>query len=267
MPLPVLDQRMSAAELDAEPFLLGWKSEYYNGVRRLRLSGIAVVRFRLALTPVAPPSRVTRRPSPDDAADLVALFLDSFAESVDYAGWSPVDRLNAAQRSIESFFANDTSRRDQSAVGLDEGQIVAAALIRDDPEGSKLRPLFVRADRQRQGWGQAVFAAARNALHAAGVERLLSECHLANTASMAWHLHQGFVEQPDPWIAQCRAQYHHLEGERLARQGDHEQAKLHAELATIYFRLGHELEELRYERFRQAQAATDAGENAGLSGE
>jgi len=171
--------------------------------------------------------------SPDDSAELVAAFLDSFRFAPEYADYPMRGFRAKAADFVKGFFGDVRGVwSPASTVLVRGGQIAAAALVKDRaPKPPLLDCLFVRPAYFRQGLATAVAARAVNELAAAGFTTLRSFAMLANEASIAWHTAFGFRELPDLFVAQARCFSAMYERKRLAEIGrlaDNDRARLTA---------------------------------------
>jgi RimJ/RimL family protein N-acetyltransferase len=203
------------------PVRPGWKREYYGGMARVRPSWTQVT-FELGLAPrPVPRVRGLRPVAPDDAAELVAAFLDAFRFAPEYAAYPMRGFRAKAAEFVKGFFGDVRGAwSPASAIVVRGGQIAAAALIKDRPPKPPLLDcLFVRPKWFRQGLATAVAARAVNELAAGGFLTLRSFAMLANEASIAWHIAFGFRELPDLFVAQARCHSALYERERLEAIG------------------------------------------------
>jgi L-amino acid N-acyltransferase YncA len=90
-------------------------------------------------------------------------------------------------------------------VAHDGQSLVAAILVRQIEPGPMVEPIMVDPAHQRRGLGSALLAATIDSMQSSEVNVLVSRCHLGNTASVAWHLRNGFSELPSYFTATHRA--------------------------------------------------------------
>jgi RimJ/RimL family protein N-acetyltransferase len=215
------------------PVRPGWKREYFGGMARVRPSW---TRVTFELSPAPRPALRVRGLRPlraDDAAELLPAFLDSFRVAPEYAEYPmKVFRKKAAEY-MTGFFADVRGAwSPASAVVAPEGQIVAAALVKErPPQPPLLDCLLVRPPYFRQGLATAVATRAVNVLADCGFATLRSTAMLANEASLAWHAAFGFRELPDYFVAQARcfcAAHERQRLEKIGRLTDAERERLTA---------------------------------------
>jgi GNAT superfamily N-acetyltransferase len=238
MPLerPVLP--MSIDQFHAMEHRLGWKHEYWDGAAQLSSQPTAVASLRLELpakTPTVPrlsQGYTLRTVTIADARELVELFVNAFDTAVEYAGWPQEDCVRDAHRSVDSFFDLPTEKKQRRAKGLldhsfvahDGRSLVAAILVRQIEPGPIVEPVMVELAHQRRGLGSALLAATVTSLQNAGASVLVSRVHLGNSASLDWHLRNGFRELPNYFTAGHRAMHFHWLVEHFESRQQPEQA-------------------------------------------
>ncbi len=203
------------------PFRPGWKREYYGGMARVRPSWVQVT-FELDLARrTVPRTRGLRPARPDDAAEFVAAFVDSFRFAPEYADYPMRGFRAKAAEYVKGFFGDVRGAwSPASTVVVRGGHVAAAALVKDRSSRPPLLDcVFVRPKYFRQGLATAVGASAVNKLVAAGFATLCSSAMLANEASIAWHTAFGFRELSDLFVAQARCYSAVYERERLEEIG------------------------------------------------
>ncbi|MFM9961110.1 MAG: N-acetyltransferase family protein [Planctomycetaceae bacterium] len=216
-PRPVLP--MSIDEFEHMEHRLGWKHEYWDGAAQLSTQQTAVASFQRSIDTV-PLTRMPLRDDEqlrliqaDDESALVELFVLTFDEAVEYAGWPDHIYRRDARDSLASFFGKTTEQRyygselgrpDASFVITSGEQPLAAVLVRTIRRGPILQPIMVHPAHQRRGLGTGLLSAALEALNAANETTLFSRCQLGNAASLAWHEKHGFEEIPNYFAATHR---------------------------------------------------------------
>ncbi len=202
---------MSWEEFERSPARFGWKHEYWDGCAHLTpmethvCASVKVehrefqIRQRFASRPV----------TADDAEALIACFVETFEDGVEFCDWRPEDILRQARRKITGYFvgrqgaASDVSR----CALTDNGEVIAAALIAEHTDAAVLDLLMVRPRFRRQGLAQASAGHAMNELYARGIRTLRSMYAICNEQSTAWHEGFGFRELPDLGLANLRRSY------------------------------------------------------------
>jgi GNAT superfamily N-acetyltransferase len=186
---------MSFEEFQALPRILGWKYEYLQGCGYIEPRGCPVgAVLRLAEEIEAHPE-VQAIESFDE---LEGLFVEAFANSVDYAGFSLDMMKERARKTLKVHRAGKRGEpRAESRVFLREGSPVGAALLVQKAHGPHLDILMVRPDQQRQGVAKALIENVGGSLLKSGERSLTSAYHLSNIPSRGWHRRMGFEEIPD----------------------------------------------------------------------
>lgn len=220
--MKIFRRRMTFDQYKCLPHRLGWKHEYYGGRAVLTPSHVAIASYRLDLgrrPPIRPEVRAARR---SDRRALLRLFVDSFREVAEYAGYPRASYLNSARKAINGWYAEAPGNPWRKAASVAEvgGVIIAAALVWPDRSLPLLQPLFVHPTYQRQGWGTAVVDRLVGVLTDLGAATLTSKCHLGNRWSLAWHAKYGFREIPDLYVANARYQHYAWELDRYQRMAD-----------------------------------------------
>jgi len=214
---------MSIGEFEHMEHRLGWKHEYWDGAARLSTQETAVVAFQRPVGAPGesrPPLRAGEQLRPvraEDEPGLAELFILTFDDAVEFAGWPDDVYRQDARDSIASFFGKPTERRHRArAPGRLEAsflvasgeQLLAAVLVRSIRRVPLIEPIMVHPAHQRRGLATALLAAALDALNASGAETVYSRCHLGNAASLVWHEKNGFQEIPNYFAATHR--WHHF---------------------------------------------------------
>lgn len=241
-----LHKKMTWEEFEDFPRRIGWKHEYYDGSIHLSPSKTAIASLRLTTSPLSMPISPGLRPVlREDEPALVALFEHCFRNAVEYAGWPARAFHEESRENVHDFF-EETDRAYPGASLLleDEGQLIAAGLIRQIRRGPILQPIFVASNRQRQGIGSGMLRTVVHRLHELGETALFSRCHLGNPSSMAWHLKNGFQELPSLFVAQHRAYFYSAEAERFARSGDPAQSDEASRLANAWWKEAQRLQSM-----------------------
>ena len=216
---------MTWEEFERMPWRFGWKHEYWGGCAHVT-PRVSHVHVRVKVEPRAwsgVPSHVALRPVAEaDAGELIACFVETFADGVEFCDW-PTEQFNAhARRNITGYFAGErgvphkvsrlvVSHEAKSAAAqtplAGANKIIAAALFTEKPDAPVLDLLMVRPGFRRQGLARALATAAMNDLHARGFETLRSAYVVANEESAAWHQSFGFIEEPDLHLARLRREF------------------------------------------------------------
>ncbi len=230
-PLPVLP--MTIEEFEHMPHRLGWKHEYWDGAAQLSTQETAIASFQRPVTPLTAPIPLAideqlRLIRPDDEAALIELFVTTFDDSVEYAGWPDDAYRREARDNIGTFFGKprrhrydqaDPARPETSFVIVTPTQLLAAVLVRSIRRGPILQPIMVHPAHHRRGLATALLSAVLESMLASRDASLFSRCQLGNTASLAWHEQNGFQEIPDYYAATHR--WRHFDW--LADHFDHAQ--------------------------------------------
>ena len=207
MPAEIRRQPMTVEDYHLLPFHPGWKVEYFDG------EAVFQPRENCAYgTLPVPPQRepklsgiAFRAPDSLDAPALIALFRAAFSETPEYAGW-PGDRFDAEAEKVVVYFlagkrgpVSDATRLAiRTGAGADDGAVIGAAfVVEHEARAAMLDVLMIAPKDQRQGIARALATAVLAQLARTGREQLISRWHLANEASLAWHHHLGFREEPD----------------------------------------------------------------------
>ncbi len=198
-------------EFELMPWKLGWKYEYWGGEAHLTPRQQFAV-TRVAVQPRAVHSSCLLRPvTPDDAAQLIALFFAAFHDTIEFCDWEKKKITAIAKKNIRNFFAGKRGSplpASRLAVVPEAPEtIVGAALLIEHETGPFLDMLFVAPEWHRHGLATALASEAINTLHAAGVEALRSCYFVGNEESMSWHKKFGFVEELDLMLAQMHQHY------------------------------------------------------------
>ena len=197
---------------------LGWKHEYWDGAAQLSTQETAVAPFQRPVTPFTAPIPLAadeqlRLIHPDDEPALIELFVTTFDDAVEYAGWPDDAYRREARDNIGSFFGKprrhrsdqaDPARAEASFVIVTPTQLLAAVLVRSIRRGPILQPIMVHPAHHRRGLASALLSAVLESLLASGEATLFSRCQLGNAASLAWHERNGFQEIPDYYAATHR---------------------------------------------------------------
>lgn len=213
---------MTIDEFHRMPHKLGWKYEYWGDAAHISPSHTAIATTTMAVTP-RPVSTdcLLRTPIFEDIPDLIPVYVASFADTIDYCDWESAKIEWAAQRNLTTFFDGERGEPlPASRVAIQQGEVVGAALIVERVDGRPLLDLlFVAPHWQRRGIATALLAAALNALHAAGFEKLSSRYLLGNEQSRHWHQRSGFVDEPDHFLARHYYRHYQHEVERQQEIG------------------------------------------------
>lgn len=203
------------------PVRPGWKREYYGGMARVRPSWSRVT-FELDLAARAvPPTRGLRELRADDAAGLLAAFLDAFRFAPEYACDTMRGFRTKAAEFVTGFFGDVRGAwSPASTVVVRRRQIIAAALVKNrTPKPPLLDCILVRPAYFREGLASTVMTRTASELAGAGFSTLRSSAMLANETSIAWHAAFGFRELPDVFVAQARCFSAMYERDRLEKIG------------------------------------------------
>jgi len=247
MPLPLPVIPMSIDQFHVMDHQLGWKHEYWDGAAQLSCQETAVATFQFQLDLAV--KQLVRVPlgsdynvgkvAIQDAPALTSLFSNAFDQAAEYAGWSEERFRRSAVRGVDSFFFERSGKRSHSEGLLKHSfaarcgeLLVAAILLRFSERGPLVEPIMVEPTHQRRGLSSALLGRAVESLESAGIDSLVSRCHLANTASLNWHQRNGFQELPNYFAANHR--WRHFE-QRAAhfdssnQPGQSAEMRMHAE--------------------------------------
>src|SRR5262249_49522566 len=186
--------------------------------------------------------------------------LRAFARTPEYAGYPWRMFKEAAAKYFARFFGNVRGTWSVvSVVAQYRGELIGAALVKQRQSGALLDCLFVAPEQARQGWATAMMVQVVQNLSALGERSLLSHVHLANEASLAWHLRFGFREIPDLWIAEHRWRTYAAEVERCHRLNRYPKIKLAhlKELETYWLAEAERLHDLERRDFCAAHPHFD----------
>src|SRR5215471_18053824 len=102
---------MSWEEFRDFPRQLGWKHEYYDGKIHVTPAHL-VVTLVVPLTPREVPDDLTIRPvEAGDEQRMLPVFLESFADSMDYADCTPDELDKSAARYFKGYFGSVRGQR------------------------------------------------------------------------------------------------------------------------------------------------------------
>lgn len=197
---------MSGEQFEAMTRVLGWKYEYFLGAALITPRSCpvaAVIKLQSSEPHYSELEGLTR-----SEASLVELYVEAFAPTVEYAGYS-IDRVR--ERAVQSLNVHFQGQRGlvrpESKVFRVDGQTVGAALIVQKAHGPHLDLLMVAPARHRTGIATSLLAAVSQALLESGEKRLTSAYQLANLHSRNWHLGAGFKEIPNHYSEQVRLRH------------------------------------------------------------
>lgn len=216
------------------PRRLGWKHEYWDGYARLSPRH-KLVYLRKVLDPKEasslpeiPEGYRLRAVKRTDAAELEALYLASFKDTVEFFGWSQERVFKQAHKDIRAYLEGTRGRASlHSHVGEQGGNLAGAALVvhpADRPPALAL--LMVHPAHRRRGLAATAVGWVARELHRDGEHLLRTACHIANEDAAAFYRAMGFIEEEDLFLAQLRRAHYGQEWARLQRAGVE-----HAELA------------------------------------
>ena len=263
MPLALISEPMPIEQFHAMPHRLGWKHEYWDGRMRLSPSHTAIADFTMMIyeaqdfnsPPEQPQIGTLRGITVDDETQLIQLHLDAFETAVEYAGYDDDHYRKLTTQSIRSFLGHGQGKRptagrvELSQVIEQDGRLIAAMLIRKEPEELIVQPVMVAPEHQRYGLARRLVNHVSDLLRAANHTVLRSRCHLGNAASMNWHTSVGFEEQPSMFAASHRYQ-HHLQMVRHHKTANRPQdAEYHRELANAYGQLHQACKTIEYAKY------------------
>ena len=202
----------------------GWKYEYWDGEAHISPA------HRTVATSVDTEPRSYQTPfhfRPVESRyqpDMIDAFVDSFRDTIEYCDWEDEKILDSARDSVVGFFSGE--RGDPlpaSRLALlshpdgERESVVGASLVVGMVGCSPLLDiLFVAPEWQRMGVATALVSSVIDRLHDSGHSTLTSRYNLGNDASRAWHRKFGFVEDPDPFLAE--SYYRHAEHELWRRE-------------------------------------------------
>ena len=214
-------RKMSWEEFEDHPWQLGWKHEYYGGRLHATPSKTAIINLALPLSPRPESDQARIEPvQPGDRPALIALYRLAFRDAPEFADLDRRSFFDLATKNVDRFLSQSDQPWIKAASVLRQGKrLLAAAFIVPDGIHPLLQPLFVRPAYHRQGCATVLMNHVVNRLIFLGATTLLSQCHLANRVSEAWHRRFGFEEIPDEWVAAHRARFYQHELERRDRLG------------------------------------------------
>jgi len=193
----------------------GWNYCYQNGIAHVTPARI-LVDYSLDLTAFTHPrygvnhARVDYRPPrQEERTRLGELFVESFRDTIDFAGYPESIFATWANDFLTRFFSPTNSEMaPNSLLAFDpsDGQLLAGALLNSSSCGEPLLDaLFVGSGHRHQGIATSLASPVAALLKAKGYRILLSRVMLGNTASASWHRRFGFREIPSPTANKHRA--------------------------------------------------------------
>lgn len=210
---------MPVEEFELLPMKLGWKYEYWDGQAHISPRGqVVIATVKTRSCPIRFP--YTLRPvTESDEPQLVAAYVEAFAESFDFCDREFSKIAAAATDDIGKILSGRrgsllTASRVATAPPSETTAetIIGAALITgSDRQPPLLDILFVVPQWQRKGIATALVSTVSHELHHAKVETLESRYFLGNEESQAWHRKFGFTEEVDLMLA--RLYCHHAKRE------------------------------------------------------
>ncbi|MCP9496855.1 MAG: GNAT family N-acetyltransferase [Pyrinomonadaceae bacterium MAG19_C2-C3] len=202
---------MTLEEFERSPARFGWKHEYWDGCAHLTpMETHVCAQVKVERHEFQTRQRIASRPvTADDADALIACFIETFEDGIEFCDWRPEDILHQAQHKITGYFAGKQGTpSDVSRCALtDDGEVIAAALIADHTDAAVLDLLMVHPRFRRSGLARTLATHAMNELHARGILTLRSMYAVCNEESTAWHEGFGFRELPDLHLAHLRRSY------------------------------------------------------------
>lgn len=192
---------MSFAEYEVLERPFGWKVEYWDGKARLTPRHIGIS-TRLSLVPSAQqsiPQQHSLVPVDSTYADqMIAGYLEVFADSVEFCDW-PLEKIQeSAERDIGRYFSG--KRGDPlpaSVIALDPNTQSLAGLalfVLKAEQKPHLELLYVRSPFQRQGMATDMLSWGINHLLTTDAKDLFSTYHVCNRQSRQWHHKFGFQD-------------------------------------------------------------------------
>lgn len=198
-------------EFERSPARFGWKHEYWDGCAHLTpMETHVCARVQVKHRVCQMRQRfASRHVTVGDTEALIACFIETFEDGIEFCDWRPKDIVRQAHRKITGYFTSKQGTpSDVSRCALsDEGEVIAAALIAEHADAAVLDLLMVRPRFHRQGLARALVTDAMNELHTRGIPALRSMYAVCNVESTAWHESFGFRELPDLMLARLRRSY------------------------------------------------------------
>lgn len=193
---------MSWEEFRSLPRVLGWKYEYFGGAGYIEPRGCPVG----AVLELLDGGLGESRTSPAEGIEqLEPLFAESFAGTVEYAGFSAEKMVERARRSLASHLEGRRGEpRPESRLFLRDGEPVGAALIVQKSHGPHLDMIMVHPRERRTGVARSLLDGVIAELLENGEKHLTSAYHLSNEPSRRWHRRMGFKEIPDHYAEQMK---------------------------------------------------------------
>ncbi len=218
---------MTIEEFEVCEVPFGWKDEYCDGFAYItpRSHGVMMkipVEQRIFETAVEIKSL-----SEAAKKDLVALFYDSFVDSVEYLNRTKSEVRRNAAREIRNFFKGRRGipQFDLCKIAVFDKKIIGACLVSKYSFGFKDEIIFVHPKYQRKNIGNALVSTVLNELEALGEKVFWSEHHICNELSANWHRKFGFVEVTDIMTAKFRRRFYRHEFYRNEKLQNNEQLK------------------------------------------
>lgn len=200
---------------------LGWKYEYLNGWLYMTPAHV-LLQMRLRLSHRDATSSLAVRPvNGSDEPSLRRRFIEAFRGTMEFIGHTRCELEQAARDYMRRFFGDEGGPWSSASVAAEANRrIIAAALVKDAPEGATLDCLFVKPSHQRRGIATVLASHVVNTLLARAESKMFSRCMLGNDASLAWHTRFGFQEVPEWRSASHRARIYGYDLERHRRLKD-----------------------------------------------
>lgn len=199
-------------EIMEHPF--GWKVEYWDGLARLTPRSMGVT-TRIGLSPRSLPQDYTLIPVyPDYSEQLIAGYMETFVDSVEFCDWPLKDIQNSANKCINHYFEGKRGEplpASVIALEADSQNLAGVALfVLNREQQPHLDLLYVRPEFQRKGMATAMVSWGMNCLIESKFQELFSAYHICNTESRQWHHRFGFQDIYDHFYIRLKlAWYNH----------------------------------------------------------
>jgi GNAT superfamily N-acetyltransferase len=206
---------MSWAEYELMEHPFGWKVEYWDGQTRLTPRGMGVT-TRIALSPRSLQQDYTLTSAhPDYTEQLIAGYMETFVDSVEFCDWPLNDIQDSANKCIHHYFAGKRGEPlPASVIALEpDSQTLAgvALFILNREQKPLLDLLYVRPEFQRKGMGTAMVSWGVNHLLESDFQELLSAYHICNDQSCQWHHRFGFQDIYDRFYIRLKVAWYNNE--------------------------------------------------------
>jgi hypothetical protein len=206
---------MSWAEYELMEHPFGWKVEYWDGLARLTPRSMGIT-TRIALSPRPPQQDYTLIPvHPDHTEQLIAGYMETFIDSVEFCDWPLNDIQDSANKCINHYFEGKRGEPlPASVIALEsESQNLAgvALFILNKEQKPFLDLLYVRPEFQRKGMATAMLNWGVNCLLESDFQELFSTYHICNEESRQWHHQFGFQDVYDRFYIRLKVAWYNNE--------------------------------------------------------